>query len=114
MKYAINFKEHCRKTLSAVEARPDKSNQHELNGVSDLKSILGQEKTTFKVFFSVRGEDASYPVNVTWYDARKKHPTRSEFRLYFQSNPVMSIAQDGSKIIFGKDQSGRFWLELIS
>jgi hypothetical protein len=39
-----HFRGVAAKTLSAVEADPGTSNQHEFNGVSRLKSILGLER----------------------------------------------------------------------
>ena len=39
---------------------------------------------------------------ITWYDARMKHPTRSEFRLYFPDNDVMSLAGEGDTLLIAK------------
>ncbi|WP_081195387.1 type II restriction endonuclease [Halomonas sp. BC1] len=91
----------CIKTLAAVEARPERSNQHEFNGVTALKSLFGHEKTDLQALFSVRGESAHHTAKVTWYDSRENHPTRSEYRLYFQSNPVMKRAQAGDNMLIG-------------
>lgn len=110
---ALNLSPACIKSLSAVEVVPKRSNQHEFNGVAQLKDILGNEKKSFKVNFSVRGKNSYTQLNVTWYDARKKHPTRTEYRLYFQTNNVMSQAKEGSTLIFGLDSKKCFWVELI-
>lgn len=93
----------CIKTLSAVEARPERSNQHEFNGVAALKDVLGTNRSELNVHFSVRGENIGAQANVTWYDAREDHPTRSEHRLYFQKNEVMDQAQEGDNVIIGYD-----------
>lgn len=96
----------CIKTLSAVEARPDRSNQHELNGVVQLKEIFGLEKFGKSAIFSVRGTDISEEAKVTWYDAREDHLTRTEHRLYFQTNSAMTGAQEGDNILIGFDDEG--------
>ncbi|EOE1185931.1 hypothetical protein [Proteus mirabilis] len=110
---ALNLSPSCVKTLSAVEALPSSSNQHELNGVSQLRSILGQERKTFPVKFSLRGEDGYVESLVTWYDARENHDSRSEYRLYFQTNTVMDRARAGSTLVFGIGSDDEFWAELI-
>lgn len=109
----INFRESCIKTLSAVEAEPVRSNQHEFNGVTELKNLFGMDRITEPAYFSVRGSDAVYESNLTWYDAREMHPTRSEYRLYFQTNHVMELAKEGDNIIIGFDTSNRIHCELI-
>lgn len=103
----------CIKTLSAVEASTEHSNQHEFNGVSALKNVFGPNRAEFSVQFSVRGENISEQANVTWYDAREEHPTRSEYRLYFQNNCVMEHAQAGDNVIIGYDGQRRLHCILI-
>ena len=87
------------KILSAVEVDSGKSNQHEFNGVSNLKKIFGTEKKTFNTTFIYFGDNDDEPVidegKLTWYDARKDHPTRTEFRMYFTSSPVLSCTETG-------------------
>lgn len=41
---AILLEPVCLKTLSAVEAHPDVSNEHEFNGVVQLKAIFGMAR----------------------------------------------------------------------
>lgn len=113
MRKALKFEPACVKTLSAVEAEPNSSNQHELNGVAELKDILGLDKRSFDARFSIRGQDGYVTSRVTWYDARENNPTRSEYRLYFQTNEVMNLAQKGSTLVLGYDPSEVFWIELI-
>jgi hypothetical protein len=43
----VVFRCSCIKTLSAVEANPARSNQHEFNGVTQLKSIFGEPCSPF-------------------------------------------------------------------
>lgn len=88
------------KSLSAVEARPERSNQHEFNGVAQLKQMLGMESRNFIGRFSLHGTSVTAEVEVTWYDARAGHPTRSEHRLYFPPNAVMRHASEGDLVDF--------------
>jgi hypothetical protein len=98
------------KRLSAVEANLDRSNQHEFNGDKALKNIFGSvqgsEKKKFKAQFiypsEKEGETLSVDGSLTWYDARDKHPTRSEYRLYFSSTPVSEISSERDLLIIGR------------
>jgi hypothetical protein len=107
------LKPACLKTLSAVEARPERSNQHEFNGVLQLKEIFGLEKFERLATFHIRGTNVLTQAKVTWYDAREEHPTRSEYRLYFQSNTVMAEAHEGDNILIGFDQANDLHCVLI-
>ena len=109
----INYTTACIKTLSAVEAETPRSNQHEFNGVVQLKALFGLAKIEMEASFSIRGSSESYTSKLTWYDAREAHPKRSEHRLYFQTNPVMSHATEGGNIVIGFDKSGNIHCELI-
>ena len=91
------------KRLSVVESNPNRSNQHELNGVQDLKNIFGDARRTnipakFIYLSDTENKTAIAEGFVTWYDAREKQPKRSEYRLYFASNAVMERAADGDLI----------------
>ena len=103
----------CIKTLSAVEAHPSRSNQHEFNGVVELKKIFGLAGFSRSAKFSIRGTKISTDADVTWYDARVSHPTRTEHRLYFQTNAVMSHAHEGANIIVGFDANSNLHIVLI-
>jgi hypothetical protein len=95
------------KTLSAVEADLVHSNQHEFNGVDGLKRVLGQAigKKTFParfVYLCDHDDDAVTADGfLTWYDARERHPTRSEHRLYFPTTPVSMCAAAGDLLVIG-------------
>ena len=90
------------KTLSAVEADIFRSHQHEFNGVTDLRAVLGEP--TGKVRFSARFlymTDMDEPIAddgfLTWYDARQKarlerQVNRYEYRLYFSETHVLQLA----------------------
>lgn len=110
---AMGLSPACLKTLAQVEANPNKSNQHELNGVSELKAILGLSNAHCTAMFSVRGEPITATVEVTWYDARAAHPKRTEHRLYFETNAVMSRARAGDDLLIGFDKGGNLNCILI-
>jgi ADP-ribose pyrophosphatase YjhB (NUDIX family) len=98
------------KTLSAVEADPGASHQHEFNGVSRLKGILGTEKRTMPARFVYLDDSEEAPASadgfLTWYDAREAHPTRSEHRLYFPTTAVSDRFAAGDLFIMGLRPDG--------
>jgi len=102
------------KRLSAVEASPERSNQHELNGVTPLKTILGPERREFKARFFRMDDNEPEPLNadgiLTWYDARENHATRTEWRLYYSSNQVTDSFQAGDMVLVARDTSGKLLL----
>ncbi len=99
------------KVLSAVETgKSDKHHQHEFNGVSSLKAMLGTERREFRTTFLYFGDDddtAQDVASMTWYDSRLAHPSRSEFRLYFTTDFIPDHASPGDIMIMGlrPDQS---------
>ena len=97
------FKGAALKYASRVETDPKSSNQHELNGVAPLKAILGTAKREFsRVRFISFDEDDSVLVaqgSATWYDARENNPARTEYRLYYSDNEVMSNVQAGDLLV---------------
>lgn len=94
------------KRLSQVEVQPDLSNQHEFNGINDFKSIFGSEKKRFnaKFIYLSDDEDAVFEDNgiLTWYDARENHASRTEFRLYYSTNEVLSSAKFNDLLVVGQ------------
>lgn len=96
------FKGVASKALSAVEVDMTISHQHEYNGVNSLKKIFGTERKKFEAQFIYMNDEDSEPVTdngfLTWYDARENHPKRSEFRMYFTSTLVSTIASAGDVI----------------
>lgn len=101
------------KRLSAVEADIFHSHQHEFNGVEGLKKLFGQAtgKQTFPARFIYLSDHDDEPVLadgfLTWYDARERHPTRSEHRLYFPTTAVSECAAAGDVLVIARrpDQS---------
>jgi len=93
------------KRLSAVEADAARSNQHEFNGDKGLKTLFGPEKQEYDGLFIYLGDNDDEPVvadgSLTWYDARERHPTRSEYRLYFPTTTVSLCAAEGDLLVIG-------------
>ena len=73
------------KKLSEVETNPAISNQHEYNAKKPMEQIFGIEepKKEFISSFLYIGDDITINAEgkMTWYDARYKNPTRTEWRL---------------------------------
>jgi EcoRII C terminal len=96
------------KALSPVEANVLLSNQHEFNGVESLRRLFGEPsgKVRLPATFLYFGEQTQDPVeaegSLTWYDARERHPTRSEYRLYFPGNAVTDRAIAGDLLIIAR------------
>ncbi len=94
------------KKLSAVEVNPQRSNQHEFNGSKELKKVFtDQSRMTYSAkFIWIQEENAALAEEgfVTWYDSRENHPFRTEFRLYFSGNPVMSLASEGDTLFIAR------------
>ena len=94
------------KRLKAVECLASQSNQHEFNGVSKLKEILGTETLRdfpVKIIYWGDKDDEIIVSNtfLTWYDAREQNPNRSpEYRLYFKNNNSMNLAKENDLFIF--------------
>lgn len=93
------------KRLSAVEADPKKSNQHEFNGVKPLRSLLGDERmdrmpSRFMYFGDEEEKSVQADGYLTWYDSRVDQAHRSaEYRLYFPTTSVTEKMQEGDLLL---------------
>lgn len=101
------FVDFAVKTLSAVEADRHRSNQHEFDGVSKLRTMLGDDdKKNIPAVFIYLNDDDSEPLRdegfLSWYDARRAHPTRTEYRLYFPDTVVSDNATEGDLLIIAQ------------
>lgn len=105
------------KHLSVVDADSSKSNQHEIGGLPSAGFVghLGAPGKSDEAKFPcmmvyISDEDADPDVvsdTVTWYDARRKNPTRSpEYRLYYKSNAVTSLIRPGDFMLIAKRTNG--------
>lgn len=94
------FKGIIVKKLSDVETTPKKSNQHEFNANIKMKEIFGAEDRKFKADFLYIDDEQSITAKdfLTWYDARRNHPTRTEYRLYYPSTSVSDMAATGDSL----------------
>ncbi len=103
------------KRLSQVEISPDLSNQHEFNGINEFRNIFGPEKKKFTAKFIYLSDDEDKLIEsdgfVTWYDARENHPSRTEYRLYYSTNEVLTEAKANDLIVVG--QTGEAKLAVI-
>lgn len=99
------------KRLTPVEADASRSNQHEFNASPALRAMFGpgqpQRLDADFVWMPDDGEFASETGNLTWYDARARHPTRSEYRLYYRDNAVTARACAGDLLLIGRRPDGR-------
>ena len=98
------------KRLSAVETDITRSNQHEFNGSKPLIGLFGKEHPqkipTDFIRMSDDGGVMAETGMLTWYDARARHPTRSEYRLYYYDNSVTAEAREGDILLIGKRHGG--------
>ncbi|MGK9201029.1 hypothetical protein [Sinorhizobium meliloti] len=98
------------KRLSAVETDIARSNQHEFNGSKPLIKLFGkthpQKLLTDFIRMSDDGGVLAETGMLTWYDARARHPTRSEYRLYYYDNAVTKKAREGDILLVGKRHGG--------
>lgn len=99
------------KYLSAVDARPEHSNQHEIGGLvqAGFDKFLGRPPkgtvTPFKARMAFLRDEEETPIvcedEVSWYDTR--HEGRGpEFRLYYKSNDVTNALSAGDFFLIGK------------
>lgn len=113
------------KYLSAVDARPDKSNQHEIGGLPGVgfKRYLGEpargEKKVFhaRLVYISEHDDAPTVCDdlLTWYGATRKDPKRAlEYRLYYKSNVVTALLNEGDFFLIAKQRDGTLLLIFAS
>ncbi len=87
----------CSKELKAVDCN-EGSNQHEFNVNKDMKKLLGGDERHFtnsSWLYIGKSEQIKTNDTLSLYDARKKHPTRSEWRLYYGGNDAIEKAREG-------------------
>lgn len=105
------------KYLSAVDADPGRSNQHEIGGLpaAGFKQYLGSPGKTEEFRFNAKqvyftDESDAPDINdsaVTWYDCRRNQPHRSpEFRLYYNRNAVTELLAAGDFFLVAKMRDG--------
>lgn len=92
------------KTLAGVDIiGAGMSHQHEFNGVRPLRELFGDSTIEKMCTTFVYLDDDSDPVfdhgYTTWYDARRKNPTRTEYRLYYNDNAAMGMTRPGDLMV---------------
>ena len=101
------------KALSSVETDASVSNQHEFNGSAELKQLFGDADqrdipTKYLWIGSEQEQSEGVEGTMSWYDARRNHATRTEYRLYYKSNDVTNMMSEGDALFLAirKDGSG--------
>lgn len=103
------------KRLSAVDAEPKTSNQHEVGTTVKMRDdFLGEtHQQKFPAIYIWLGGDQEGFTEDSWathYDARIKNEDRApEWRLYYPSNPVTEAMKAGDTLFLAKDQGGVLW-----
>ena len=97
--------------------RPENSNQHEFNGTKALVALLGTDRLERVparfIYLSDHAEERVQANSwVTWYDARERHLTRTEFRCYYPANEAMARARAGDSLHVCLLRSGDFLIVL--
>ncbi|HZZ14544.1 MAG TPA: type II restriction endonuclease [Candidatus Sulfotelmatobacter sp.] len=98
------------KELVRVDLPAKGSNQHEIDGVAALREFFGiSGKSHGNITWHYFADD-SEPVEdegeFTFYDAREKHPTRTEWRLYYRGE-FLNRASEGDVLILLKAKHPR-------
>ena len=100
------------KRLSAVDAEPKKSNQHEVGTTRAMREqFLGEvHRQRFQVVYVWLGQDQDIfktKGTATHYDARKQKADRDpEWRLYYTSNSVTEAMGEGDTLFLAMDNNG--------
>ena len=112
MKYG-QLRDHFRgvgaKRLSAVDAEPRRSNQHEIGTTQAMRrEFLGEgPKRDFAAAYIWLGRDQDAVTVHSWatyYDARENQPRRApEWRLYYPSNAVTETMNEGDALFLALD-----------
>ncbi|MNR94495.1 hypothetical protein D3C72_255800 [compost metagenome] len=107
---AATFSAIAFKRLTAVETDATRSNQHEFNGGRALMRLFGPESpqrvVTDFVWMPDDGDFVREKGLLTWYDARARHPSRSEYRLYYVGNDVTNRAREGDLLVIARKTDG--------
>lgn len=98
------------KQLSVVETTPSQSHQHEFNSSAALRGLLGSDDRkkipTRFIWLNEEQEGIADDGFLSWYDSRRRHPTRSEYRLYYPSNEVSSLMKVGDTFFLALRRNG--------
>jgi hypothetical protein len=103
------------KRLTAVEANPKKSNQHEFQGVKLLRSLLGDERsdempTRFLYISAEDDKSLNEDGFLTWYNCRENKPRSPEYHLYYSTTTVSEVMQEGDLLIIARKADGKLFV----
>jgi EcoRII C terminal len=101
------------KRLSAVEVDRKISHQHEFNGSKALKLVLGTDDSGVTLWFPTsfiwmgeENETITASGQLSWYNSRVSKPRAPEWRLFYPTNDVMSLAKEGDLLFIAKRTDG--------
>ena len=107
------------KRLSAVDAEPARSNQHEVGTTQAMRQqFLGKTEGRFPAIYVWLGREQdgfSAQGGATLYDARKLQAHRTaEWRLYYPSNPVTEAMQRGDMLFLAMTKDRRLLYFIVA
>lgn len=103
------------KRLTAVDAEPRRSNQHEIGTTRAMRrQFLGEvQHQRFRATYVWLGEDQdgfTAEATATHYDAREQQEHRApEWRLYYPSNPVTEAMREGDTLFLAMTNDERLY-----
>lgn len=94
------------KLVARTELESSSNHQHELNA-SNMKKFFGNPEDSVNgriqwLYFSDNHLESGES-DFTYYDARKRHSKRSEWRLYYKTNFISRFARNGDLLIIARD-----------
>ena len=97
------------KYLSAVDAEPTRSNQHEIGVTQAMRDLfLGdytQHLTVRYIWLGPEQDVVAADGTATYYDTRQNQPVKPpEWRLYYPSNPVTETMSEGDALFLAPDK----------
>lgn len=107
------------KRLTAVDAEPIRSNQHEVGTTRAMRrDFLGEIHRQYQTAYIWFGDDQDVITangTTTHYDVRERDPGRSpEWRLYYKSNPVTEVMQEGDTLFLLMSGDRRLYFVVAS
>lgn len=102
------------KRLTAVDAEPARSNQHEIGTTDAMRNqFLGKTRLEFPATYVWLGQDQdgfTVEGTATHYDARAGQPRRSaEWRLYYPANSVTEAMREGDTLFLALTNARHLW-----
>ena len=98
------------KQLKQVEVNPTTSNQHEYNGDKALRRLFGNDDRrdipARFIWLGNEQEGVSADGFISWYDSRRNKPPRMEYRLYYNTNAVTALMQEGDTLFVALRRDG--------